>query len=91
MTAQSNFSGGASDSSAAMPNLPEGFRYRRELIGRDDEEFRGWISPYSSSHHAHLGLTGSCWLILVHQIMNLTYSAQKLLTFNLSRYIVCLQ
>lgn len=38
MTTQSNFSGGASDS-AAMPKLPEGFRYRQELIGRDDEDF----------------------------------------------------
>jgi alkylated DNA repair dioxygenase AlkB len=39
MTAQSNFSGGTSDSSSATANLPEGFRYRQELIGRDDEEF----------------------------------------------------
>jgi alkylated DNA repair dioxygenase AlkB len=39
MTAQFNFSGAASHPSAAMPKLPEGFRYRQELIDRTDEEF----------------------------------------------------
>jgi len=39
MRAQFNSSGVASDSASAVPKLPEGFRYRQELIGRDDEDF----------------------------------------------------
>lgn len=39
MTARSNFTGAASGSSSPKPKMPEGFRYRRELIDRAEEEF----------------------------------------------------
>jgi alkylated DNA repair dioxygenase AlkB len=39
MMAQFNFSGGTSDSPSHMLKLPEGSRYRQELIGRTDEAF----------------------------------------------------
>jgi alkylated DNA repair dioxygenase AlkB len=37
MTLQLNSSDGASDAHETLPNLPEGMRYRRELIGESDE------------------------------------------------------
>src|SRR3954454_6927689 len=39
MTAQFNLPGGVRGASAPMPKFPEGFRYRKELIDRTDEEF----------------------------------------------------
>jgi alkylated DNA repair dioxygenase AlkB len=39
MTVQFNFCGRVHDMNQTMPNLPEGFRYLPELIGRADEGF----------------------------------------------------